>query len=117
MWLVDPLCSTLNYAARNMLVAVNAALRVGSDIMVAASADPFAEEVFWTDGDHAYVRRDGVDEELMPSCDSRLMDVNLDPPFPNEPGFRAVRLLADREFIEHFRPRAAHRRGRACRGG
>jgi myo-inositol-1(or 4)-monophosphatase len=105
MWLVDPLCGTLNYAARSMLVAVNVALRVRSDITVAASADPFAEEVFWTDGDHAYVRRDGADEELTPSPDSRLVDVNLDSPFPNEPNFRAVRLLADPGFIKHFRPR------------
>ncbi len=105
MWLVDPLCGTLNYAARSMLVAVNIALRVGSDITVAASADPFAEEVFWTDGDHAYVRRDGVDERLTPSPDSRLVDVNLDPPFPNEPSFRAARLLADPGFVERFSPR------------
>ncbi len=105
MWLVDPLCGTLNYAARSMLVAVNVALRTGSDITVAASADPFAEEVFWTDGSHAYVRRDGVDEELTPSADSRLVDVNLDPPFPNDPSFRAVRLLADTGFVEQFRPR------------
>ncbi|GIH75807.1 inositol monophosphatase family protein [Planobispora longispora] len=105
MWLVDPLCGTLNYAARNMLVAVNVALRVGSDTTVAASADPFADEVFWTDGAHAYVRCGGVDERLAPSPDSRLVDVNLDPPFPNEPDFRAVRLLADPGFSERFRPR------------
>jgi myo-inositol-1(or 4)-monophosphatase len=66
MWLVDPLCGTLNYAVRNMLVAVNVALRVGSDITAAASADPFTEEVFWTDGERANVRSDGVDEELTP---------------------------------------------------
>ncbi|MEV2272095.1 inositol monophosphatase family protein [Nonomuraea africana] len=105
MWLVDPLCGTLNYAVRNMLVAVNVALRVGSDITAAASADPFTAEVFWTDGERAYVRSDGVDEELMPSPDSRLVDVNLDPPFPSEPGFRAVRLLAETEFVQRFRPR------------
>ncbi len=105
MWLVDPLCGTLNYAARTMLVAVNVALRAGSDITAAVSADPFADEVFWTDGDHAYVRRDDVDEKLTPSPDSRLVDVNLDPPFPNAPGFRAVRLLADERFAERFRPR------------
>lgn len=105
MWLVDPLCGTLNYAVRNMLVAVNVALRVGADITAAASADPFTGEVFWTDGERAYVRSDGVDEELRPSPDSRLVDVNLDPPFPNAPGFRAVRLLADTGFIERFRPR------------
>ncbi|MFC0866108.1 inositol monophosphatase family protein [Sphaerimonospora cavernae] len=105
MWLVDPLCGTLNYAARSMLVAVNAALRTGSEITAAASGDPFAEEVFWTDGDHAYVRRDGVDERLTPSPESRLVDVNLDPPFPNAPSFQAARLLAEAGFAERFRPR------------
>lgn len=33
------------------------------------------------------------------------MDVNLDPPFPNAPGFRAVDLLAHPEFVARFRPR------------
>ncbi|GAA0397675.1 phosphatase [Acrocarpospora corrugata] len=101
-WLVDPLCGTLNYAARSMLVAVNVALRAGSGITVAASADPFSDEVFWTDGARAHLRRDGVDERLTPSPDSRLVDVNLDPPFPNEASFRAVKLLADPAFAERF---------------
>ncbi|MEV8637174.1 inositol monophosphatase family protein [Streptosporangium sp. NPDC051023] len=105
VWLVDPLCGTLNYAAGGMLVAVNVALRVGSDVTAAASADPFAEEVFWTDGDRVCVRRGGVDEGLAPSPDSRLVDVNLDPPFPNEPDFLAARLLADPGFGERFHPR------------
>jgi myo-inositol-1(or 4)-monophosphatase len=105
MWLVDPLCGTLNYAVRSMLVAVNVALRTGSETTAAASADPFADEVFWTDGTRAYVRRDGVDEQLTPSAESRLVDVNLDPPFPNAPRFRAVRLLADTGFVERFHPR------------
>lgn len=105
MWLVDPLCGTLNYAARSMLVAVNVALRVGSNIAVAACADPFAEEVFWTGNNQAFVRRADMDEELRPSPDSRLVDVNLDPPFPNEPSFRVVQLLADAGFTKRFRPR------------
>ncbi|GIG92852.1 inositol monophosphatase family protein [Plantactinospora endophytica] len=71
----------------------------------AASADPFSGEVFWTDGERAYVRHDGRDEPLRPSADSWLVDVNLDPPFPNGPAFRAVRLLADPGFVERFRPR------------
>ncbi|MBW5254196.1 inositol monophosphatase family protein [Streptomyces sp. P01-B04] len=104
-WLVDPLCGTLNYAVRNMLVAVNVALRVGSTVTAAASADPFSGEVFWTDGTHARVRRDGADEELAPSSGSRLVDVNLDAPFPNAPDFRAVHLLAAPEFAQRFRPR------------
>jgi myo-inositol-1(or 4)-monophosphatase len=105
VWLVDPLCGTLNYAARTRLVSVNVALRVGPTVTVAASADPFTGEVFWTDGTRACVRRDGVDEDLVPSAESRLVDLNLDPPFPNDPAFRAVELLADRDFVRRFRPR------------
>ena len=104
-WLVDPLCGTLNYAARTMLVAVNVALRTGAGVVTAAVADPFAEEVFWTDGGSAAVRRAGVDEPLAPSGGSGLVDVNLDPPFPNAARFRAVSLLADPGFTERFRPR------------
>ncbi|MEU3454534.1 inositol monophosphatase family protein [Micromonospora sp. NPDC006766] len=104
-WLVDPLCGTLNYAARMPLVAVNVALRAGADITVVASADPFAGEVFWTDGGPARVRRDGVDEPLTPSAESRLVDVNLDPPFPNGPAFQAARLLGHPGFVARFRPR------------
>ncbi|MBO2451140.1 inositol monophosphatase family protein [Actinomadura barringtoniae] len=105
VWLVDPLCGTLNYAVRSMLVAVNVALRTGSEVTAAASADPFNDEVFWTDGERARVRRDGEDAELTPSAESRLVDVNLDPPFPNAPDFRAVELLADPAFGARFRPR------------
>ncbi|OLZ74615.1 phosphatase [Streptomyces sp. IMTB 2501] len=104
-WLVDPLCGTLNYAVRNMLVGVNVALRQGPDVMAAATADPFSGEVFWTDGDTAWVRRDGGDERLMPWSGSALVDANLDPLFPNAPGFQAVRLLADPGFAARFRPR------------
>ncbi|NJC84464.1 inositol monophosphatase family protein [Planosporangium mesophilum] len=105
MWLVDPLCGTLNYAVRNMLASVNVALRAGEQIAVAASADPFTNEVFWTDGIAAYVRRGGMDQPLAPSAESRLVDVNLDPPFPNNEVFSAARMLADEGFIEQFRPR------------
>ncbi|WP_406429030.1 inositol monophosphatase family protein [Streptomyces sp. NBC_00147] len=100
-WLVDPLCGTLNYAAGSMLVAVNVALRDGA----AAVADPFSGEVFFTDGSSAWVRRDGVDEPLAPTSATSLVDVNLDPPFINRPGFRAVDLLAHPAFVERFRPR------------
>ncbi|MFH9071061.1 inositol monophosphatase family protein [Streptomyces alboflavus] len=100
-WLVDPLCGTLNYAVGNMLVAVNVALRDGA----AAVADPFSGEVFCTDGTSAWVRQDGVDTPLAPTPATRLVDVNLDPPFPSAPGFRAVDLLARPDFGGRFRPR------------
>ncbi len=88
-----------------MLVAVNVALRAGSGITAAASADPFSGEVFWTDGSSASLRSGDADTGLVPSADSRLVDVNLDPPFPNAPGFRAVNLLASDAFSQRFRPR------------
>ncbi len=100
-WLVDPLCGTLNYAVGTTLVAVNVALRDGA----AAVADPFSGEIFCTDGATAWVRHDGADAELAPTPASHLVDVNLDPPFPGAPGFRAVDLLAHPGFVERFRPR------------
>jgi myo-inositol-1(or 4)-monophosphatase len=100
-WLVDPLCGTLNYAVGNMLVAVNVALRNGA----AAVADPFSGEVFFTDGEIAWVRHDGVDAVLTPTPATHLVDVNLDPPFPSAPDFRAVDLLGHPGFVEQFRPR------------
>ncbi|MDK0519176.1 inositol monophosphatase family protein [Streptomyces sp. ML-6] len=100
-WLVDPLCGTLNYAVGTMLVAVNVALRGGA----AAVADPFGDEVFLTDGKTARMRRDGAEAPLVPTSDTRLVDVNLDPPFPGAPGFRATDLLAHPGFVERFRPR------------
>lgn len=100
-WLVDPLCGTLNYAVGAMLVAVNVALRDGA----AAVADPFSGEVFFTDGVSARVRQGGADARLRPTSATRLVDVNLDPPFPSAPGFRAVDLLAHHGFAERFRPR------------
>ena len=105
LWLVDPLCGTLNYAVRNLLVGVNVALRVDGVTSAAAVADPFAGEVFWTDGAASGVRRAGVDEPPAPSAASALVDVNLDPPFPNAASFSAARLLADPGFAARFRPR------------
>ncbi|MFJ3405250.1 inositol monophosphatase family protein [Promicromonospora sp. NPDC090134] len=105
-WLVDPLCGTLNYAVGSMLVAVNVALCDGAlRDGAAAVADPFSGEVFVTDGEAAWVLRDGVTEPLVPTSATRLVDVNLDPPFPSAPGFRAVDLLAHPGFVERFRPR------------
>ncbi|MFC9155868.1 inositol monophosphatase family protein [Streptomyces bauhiniae] len=101
LWLVDPLCGTLNYAVGTLLVAVNVALRDGP----AAVADPFTGEVFRTDGETAWLHRDGTDTPLRPSAATTLVDVNLDPPFPSAPVFRATDLLAHPVFVARFRPR------------
>jgi IstB-like ATP binding protein len=84
---------------------VNVALRAGPGITAAASADPFSGEIFWTGGDRACLRSGGADAGLAPSPGTQLVDVNLDPPFPNAPGFRAVSLLGDEAFTARFRPR------------
>lgn len=105
IWLVDPLCGTLNYAAGAMLVCVNVALRTPAGTPVAVSADPFAGETFWAAGGPAHVRAGGRDTVLVPTAQTTLVDVNLDPPFPNGPAFHPARLLADPAFGERFRPR------------
>jgi myo-inositol-1(or 4)-monophosphatase len=99
-WLVDPLCGTLNYAARTMLVAVNVALRVDGVVTAAAVADPFGDEVFWTDGRTAF----GGAEPLRPNAGSGLVDLNLDP-VGGTPPDRAAALIADPGFLARFHPR------------
>src|SRR5712691_3817028 len=104
-WLLDPLCGTLNYAVRMRVAAVNVALRADGRFIAAAVADPFNDEIFWTDGTAACMRTGGDDVRLVPTGTSKLVDLNLDPPFPNAPAFRAVTLAADADFIANFRPR------------
>ncbi|NUR70953.1 MAG: inositol monophosphatase family protein [Hamadaea sp.] len=103
-WFVDPLCGTLNFAAETTMASVNVALRTGSGITAAASADPFTGEIFWTDGDRALIRRDSEDRPAHPSAESRLVDLNLDP-HPDSPEFSATALLASVAFNQRFRPR------------
>lgn len=104
-WLLDPLCGTLNYAVRTHLVAVNVALQAEGTFLAAAVADPFNDEIFWTDGTAAYSRATGQHTPLAPTGRSKLVDLNFDPPFPNAPQFRTVTLAADPAFIATFRPR------------
>ncbi|MEO8178516.1 MAG: inositol monophosphatase family protein [Deltaproteobacteria bacterium] len=105
VWLLDPLCGTLNFAARMRVAAVNVALRSEGRFIAAAVADPFNAEMFWTDGVAASLRMGAQESPLVPSASSTLVDLNLDPPFPNAPSFRAVLLAADPDFSARFRPR------------
>jgi myo-inositol-1(or 4)-monophosphatase len=104
-WLIDPLCGTLNYAVKMRITAVNVALRSEGRFIAAAVADPFNYEVFWTDGQSAFLRADGKDTPLAPHGGSKLVDLNFDPPFPNAPAFKSVTLAADAAFAANFRPR------------
>ena len=102
-WLVDPLCGTLNFAAQTPLMAVNVALLDGRSELACVSADPIADEMFWTDGHGAFRRYDGIDEQLTPSTQSRLVDVNCDG--PTDRPFLGPQLLVDPSFRTTFGPR------------
>ncbi len=104
-WLVDPLCGTLNFSAHTPLVAVNVSLRGAGVSVAAAVVDPFSGEAFWTDGSVAKVRRGGVDQSLVPTADSRLVDLNVDGPFDEVHRMVTVRLLASSSFRQVFQPR------------
>jgi myo-inositol-1(or 4)-monophosphatase len=104
-WLLDPLCGTLNYAVKTRLVAVNVALRDGLQFVAAAVADPFDGEVFWANTDRAMRRAGGLDTPLAPTGRSGLVDLNVDPPFPSAPAFRAARLASSADFLNRFKPR------------
>jgi myo-inositol-1(or 4)-monophosphatase len=105
VWLLDPLCGTVNFAARMPVVGVNAALVDSGNVVAAAVADPFSGDVFWTDGRSARIRAGEEDSPLVPDARSGLVDLNLDPPFPNAPAFKAAQLAATDEFLASFRPR------------
>jgi len=102
-WLVDPLCGTLNFAAQTPLVAVNVALVNGGSTLVAASADPIADEVFWTNGTDAYLRSNGRDERLNPTSITRIVDVNCDG--PTNTAWVGPQVLTDPDFRSSFSPR------------
>ncbi|HWD69043.1 MAG TPA: inositol monophosphatase family protein [Solirubrobacteraceae bacterium] len=104
-WLIDPLCGTLNYAAGMQVVAVNAALSTPDGVIAAAVADPFADFILWADRNSAWLRTGAGDSAAAPSSRSALVDLNLDPPFPNATRFRAVTLMAETGFAARFRPR------------
>lgn len=102
-WLVDPLCGTLNFAAATPLAAVNVALQTPLGVTAAVSADPIADELFWTDGSGAWVRHGDTDRPLEPSPRSLIVDVNCDG--KRDASFLGAQLIADRAFREVFAPR------------
>ncbi|GGU28961.1 hypothetical protein GCM10007979_29820 [Nocardioides albus] len=102
-WLVDPLCGTLNYAAQTPLAAVNVALVTPIGAQVAVSADPISEEIFWTDGTGAWVRKGGGDTVLAPTPRTRLVDIQCDGMLDRP--FVGGQLIADPRLRAQFGPR------------
>jgi myo-inositol-1(or 4)-monophosphatase len=102
-WFIDPLCGTMNFASGTPLVAVNVALYSDNVPLVAAIADPMSNELFWTDGQRAWVRRQGHDEALTPSSISGLVEINADGPI-DQP-FIGGQLVSDPALRRLFGPR------------
>lgn len=104
-WLVDPMCGTRNFAAHVPHVAINISLRIGDAVAVAVVADPFVGEVFWTAGASAYRRFNGEDTELTPHSQNKMVEINLEPPPPQNTWFRPAQLLECIDFRARFQPR------------
>ncbi|MFE6647525.1 inositol monophosphatase family protein [Nocardioides sp. NPDC057772] len=102
-WLVDPLCGTLNYAAQTPLAAVNVALVTPDGVTAAVSADPISEEIFWTDGTSARIRKGGGDTVLTPTPRTRLVDIQCDGMLDRP--FVGGQLVADPRLRAEFGPR------------
>jgi len=100
-WLVDPLCGTLNFAAGTPLACVNVALRDRGRVTAAAVADPFTDEILWTDGESAAARSAG-DVGLTPTSITRLVDVDFD----GRPQWAAA-LVSEPAFVARFGTRVS----------
>ena len=100
VWLVDPLCGTLNYAATTPLFCVNVALRGPDGTEVAAVGDPSAGEIYWADGD-----RFGIEGRGTPAGPVGLVDIDVDWAPDGVP--IGTRLMADPGFRSRFGARVS----------
>jgi myo-inositol-1(or 4)-monophosphatase len=100
VWLVDPLCGTLNYAAMTPVFSVNVALTQDGSTTAAAVAHPPSGEVYCAGADSfAILGREG----RSPVPGTRIIDINADGPFDRP--FVGAELAADPEFRTHFTAR------------
>lgn len=102
VWLVDPLCGTVNYAARTPLYSVNVALRTAAGTQVAAVADPSVGEVYWTDGDAFGI--DGRESGAV-AGPTDLVDIDVD--WARDGAPLGLRLMADPGFRSRFGARVS----------
>lgn len=102
VWLVDPLCGTLNFAATTPLFSVNVALSDGDATTAAAVSHPPSGEVYWAHGVQFGIL--GRDESSSAAA-NRLVDINADGPLDRR--FVGAQLGADPDFRAQFSPRVA----------
>lgn len=82
---------------------MNVALLDEGKPLACVTADPIANELFWAKDRGAFLLRDGSDEALTPSSQSRLVDINCDGPIDRP--FLGPQLLSDPAFRSAFCPR------------
>jgi len=100
VWLVDPLCGTLNFAATTPLYSVNVALTDGGNTTAAAVSHPPSGEVYWAHGTQfGILGRRGSASALV----NALVDINADGPVDRP--FVGAQLAADPDFRSRFSPR------------
>jgi myo-inositol-1(or 4)-monophosphatase len=102
-WLIDPLCGTRNFAAGLPLMSSNVALTIDGELTAASSVECVGDESYWTDGEGAWVRREGADAELSPDRDSLMVSINLEVDAAGRR--RASDLMGDPRFFETYQPR------------
>lgn len=96
VWLVDPLCGTLNYAAGEGPYGASVALTRGDDVPAAAVAEP--HRLTWTDGTEARTRVAGHEGPAVPSASSRLVEILMETVDPDEQGFSSARFWRSSAF-------------------
>lgn len=100
VWLVDPLCGTLNFAARTPLFSVNVALLDGDTTVAAAVSHPPSNEVYWShSGELGILGRSAS----VSAPANTIVDINADGPL--DQGFVGAQLGADPELRARFSPR------------
>ncbi|WP_193612244.1 inositol monophosphatase family protein [Nocardioides lijunqiniae] len=100
VWLVDPLCGTLNFAAVTPAFSVNVALSHAGSTTTAAVSHPPSGEVYWAgDGSFGMLGRDGGQDPGR----NQLVDINADGPLDRP--FVGAQLAADPGFRSRFSPR------------
>jgi myo-inositol-1(or 4)-monophosphatase len=100
VWLVDPLCGTLNFAAETPLFCANVALVVDGFTVTAAVSHPPSGEVYWADSGKFGIL--GRDTSSAPAPNA-LVDINADGPLDRP--FVGAQFAADPDFRARFNPR------------
>lgn len=98
VWMLDPLCGTLNYASQTGPYGVNVALTRGDRVLAAAVGEPLYDRVMWTDGSAVLLRRGDADAPASPSSESRVVEILMDAQDPDARGFSLARFWRSSAF-------------------